>query len=87
MITTPIQDGDALRRACRDLGLGEGVADALLARLLDPAAGLDRQAVERMARREAEMMQLLKTPTPDRLVHDLRNVLNEVTLLKAAADL
>ncbi len=75
-----------LRRACRDLGLGDGVADALLARLLDPAAA-DRQAMEKMARREAEMMMLLKTTTADRLIHDLRNVLNEVALLKAAADL
>jgi hypothetical protein len=87
MTTTPIPDGDALRRACRDLGLGDAVADALLARLLHPSPGVDPQDVERMARREAEMMQLLKTPTPDKLIHDLRNLLNEVALLKAAADL
>ena len=82
----PAGEADVLRRACRDLGLADGVADALLARLLDPAAA-DRSAHDPMARREAEMMQLLKSPTPDRLVHDLRNVLNEVALLKAAAEL
>ena len=87
MTTTPISEGEALRRACRDLGLGDAVADALLARLLDPLIGADVQAVERMARREAEMMRLLKTPTPDKLIHDLRNLLNEVALLKAAAEM
>ena len=90
MSTPPIADGEALRRACRDLGLGEDVADALLTRLLssagppptpDPADG------EPATRREAEMMRLLNTASPDRLVHDLRNVLNELILLKAAADL
>ncbi len=83
---SPAGEADALRRACRDLGLADGVADALLARLLDPAAA-DRAAHDRMARREAEMMQLLKSASPDLLVHDLRNVLNEVALLKAAAEL
>ncbi len=83
-LATP--DGDALRRACRDLGLGDAVADELLTRLLARPV-VDPAAYEAMARREAEMMQLLKTATPDRLVHDLRNVLNEVALLKAAADL
>jgi hypothetical protein len=46
-----------------------------------------RSAHDRMARREAEMMQLLGTETPERLVHDLRNVLNELTLLKATVAL
>ena len=89
MTTAPTRhDDEPLRRACRDLGLGDGVADALLGRLLAPAAdAVDRERFDQMARRKAELMQLLKTEQPDKLVHDLRNVLNEVALLKAAADL
>ena len=82
--TTPT--GDVLRQACRDLGLTDGVADALLAKLLSAAPACP-PAVEPPTRRELEIMQLLKTPSPDLLVHDLRNVLNELMLLKAAADL
>ena len=89
MTTPPIHDGDALRRACRDLGLGDGVADALLTRLLAPGGTPAAAAppAEPVTRREAEMMALLKTASVDKLVHDLRNVLNELCLLKAAADL
>ncbi len=75
---------DALRHACRDLGLGDTVADALLARLVVP---VDPAAHEAMARREAEVMRLLQCKSPEKLIHDLRNLLNEVALLKAAADL
>ncbi len=91
MTMTPTANGDALRRACRDLGLGDAVADQLLARLLGPlpvpAGGIDPVAYEKMVRREAEMMRLLQTTNADKLIHDLRNLMNEVALLKAAADL
>ena len=89
MTSTPTAaTGDVLRHACRDLGLGDAVADALMGRLLaTPAGGVDPAAHEAMTRREAEMMRLLQTPTPEKLIHDLRNLLNEVALLKAAADL
>ena len=88
MTTAPTRhDDEPLRRACRDLGLDDGVADALLARLLAPASIPDRDRFDQMARREAELMLLLKSDKPEKLVHDLRNVLNEVALLKAAADL
>ena len=85
LTAAPLHDGEALRRACRDLGLGDDVADALTTKLLDPAS--PPPVVEPATRREVEMMQLLGTPAVDRLVHDLRNVLNELCLLKAAADL
>ncbi len=88
MTNTLNAHGDALRRACRDLGLGDTVADDLLERLLSPpTSAIDPALHEAMAHREAEMMRLLKTATPEKLIHDLRNVLNEVSLLKAAADL
>ena len=95
-LSQPAAAGDALRAACRDLGLGDDVADALRTKLLAaappaapaPATGATASdAHDGMARREAEMMQLMKTSSPDKLVHDLRNLLNEVALLKAAADL
>jgi hypothetical protein len=38
---------------------------------------------ERMAAVEAEIMQLLKTTSRERIIHDLRNVLNELGLLQA----
>jgi hypothetical protein len=79
---TVLGDGEAVRRACRDIGLADAVAEQLLARLLAEAP-----KAEPVTSREAQMMVLLKTPTPERLVHDLRNVLNELVLLKAAADL
>ena len=95
MTTAPIPTGDALRQACRDLGLDDGVADALLTKLLSSAAvpppavppPVEPRPVEPPTRRETEMMRLLNTKTPDKLVHDLRNVLNELILLKAAAEL
>jgi hypothetical protein len=52
-----------------------------------PAAGDLRGDYERMARRESELMQLLGTKSPDRLLHDVRNLLNELALLKAVAKL
>jgi hypothetical protein len=46
-----------------------------------------RSKYERLANREAEIMKLLGTPSPDKLVHDLRNLLNEVILLRELAAL
>ena len=36
---------------------------------------------------QAEIMQLLGTKSPDRIMHDLRNVLNERELFRTLADL
>ncbi len=44
-----------------------------------------RLDVARMRARNQEMMELLNCPHPDKLVHDLRNVLNEMQLLRLLA--
>jgi len=44
-----------------------------------------RREWERFGKIQEEMVALLKAKTPDRILHDLRNVLNELTLLKAVA--
>ena len=42
--------------------------------------------LDEMREREQEIMTLLRTKSPDRIVHDLRNVLNELELLRALAN-
>ena len=39
-----------------------------------------------MREREETMMHLLNCTSPDRLIHDLRNVMNELTLLRAVLE-
>lgn len=41
--------------------------------------------VAKMERVEREVMQLIKAPTREKIIHDLRNVLNELVLLQAIA--
>ena len=41
-----------------------------------------RAAFEKMAERERRLMELLHTSSPDRIEHALRNVLNELGLLR-----
>jgi hypothetical protein len=41
--------------------------------------------VARLEKTEREVMNLLKTPAREKIVHDLRNVLNELVLLQAIA--
>jgi hypothetical protein len=41
---------------------------------------------DRLADRQREIAQLLKSANPDKIVHDLRNLLNEVQLYKMLAD-
>ena len=48
------------------------------------SGGVDE--LERLRVREREIMELLGTASPDRIMHDLRNVLNEVQLLRALAE-
>ena len=36
--------------------------------------------------REREIMELLGAPSPDRILHDLRNLINEVNLLRVLMD-
>lgn len=40
----------------------------------------------RLADVQHRIMELLKVPSPDKIVHDLRNLLNERDLLKALVD-
>jgi hypothetical protein len=39
--------------------------------------------LEKLRERERQMIELLGSHSPERLLHDLRNVLNEVQLLRA----
>ena len=45
-----------------------------------------RILVEKMQDRERRLMDLLKISSPDRIEHDVRNVLNELVLLRALFD-
>ena len=42
-----------------------------------------KEEVQRMAERQTEVMRLLNCRSPEKIVHDLRNVLNEVNLYKS----
>ena len=42
-------------------------------------------AIARLEKTEREVMNLLKVPTREKFIHDLRNVLNELVLLQAIA--
>jgi len=42
--------------------------------------------LERLRERERQMVELLDAKSPDCLIHDLRNVLNELQLLRMLAD-
>ena len=45
-----------------------------------------RARVAEMETREQRLMDLLKTTHPERIEHDLRNVLNELSLLRTMFD-
>ena len=45
-----------------------------------------RQRMAAMETREQRLMELLKTTQPERMEHDLRNVLNELSLLRTMFD-
>jgi hypothetical protein len=44
-----------------------------------------RRELDRALDRQRQVMELIGCPSPDRLVHDMRNVMNEVQLLKLLA--
>ena len=50
--------------------------------LRDQVASLQSH-LAKLEKTQREIMTLVKAPTPDRIVHDLRNVLNELVLLQA----
>lgn len=45
-----------------------------------------RADLDRLRQREAQIMALIGCKNPDKLMHDLRNLLNEVQLLRVLAD-
>ena len=45
-----------------------------------------RAEVARLREREAQIAELLNAPSPDKILHDLRNLLNEVQLLRILAE-
>jgi hypothetical protein len=45
-----------------------------------------RAQLERLRQREAQIMTLIGCKNPDKLMHDLRNVLNELQLLRMLAE-
>lgn len=61
---------------------------SLVAEIRELKAQLDQVHAERAKWMESQrrMMDLLHTAAPEKLVHDLRNVLNERDLLKALVD-
>jgi hypothetical protein len=77
----PAPQGDA------DSSAGAQIASAL-AENRELKAELDQLRAERTDWRETQgrIMQLLGSSSADKLVHDLRNVLNERDLLKALVD-
>jgi len=50
--------------------------------LEETSSGDVRAELERLLDRERQMAELLGSKSPDRLLHDLRNLLNEVQLLR-----
>ncbi len=56
----------------------------------DTARGTDvadlRAQIERLRQRESQIMTLIGCKNSDKLMHDLRNVLNELQLLRILAD-
>jgi hypothetical protein len=71
----------------RTMNANTPVGESSSASSTPPAEEDLHASYERMARRESELMQLLGTKSPDRLLHDVRNLLNELALLKAVAKL
>jgi hypothetical protein len=50
--------------------------------VLEAEATALRAAVKTMREREQRLMELLHTSVPEKIEHDLRNVLNELVLLR-----
>ena len=70
--------------ACREIGIDEAVRQRLRDHLL---AGSSAHTGENCSARELQVMQLIGATSPQRLVHDVRNLLNEVSLLRALAEI
>jgi len=77
MYSAPIRPVDDLAPAAH--------VTALVAQNRELRAELDQIRAERnrLADTQVKIMELLKVKSPDKLLHDIRNVLNERELLKA----
>jgi hypothetical protein len=51
-----------------------------------PPGFTDADELERLRDRERQIIELLGSTSSDRIIHDLRNVLNEARLLRFLAD-
>ena len=60
----------------------DGEHEALQSRLSES----ERVELERLRAREREIVELLGSTSPQRIMHDIRNLLNEVRLLRYLAD-
>jgi hypothetical protein len=78
---------------CDELGLNPSIAQRLAVDVLAPELEAARQQIgelaeenRRLKETQAEIASLLNAKSPEKLLHDLRNVLNELVLLKAVAE-
>lgn len=62
---------------------------ALSAEIAQLRADLEQMRSERdrLAEMQTRVMELLRVQSPDRLIHDLRNMLNELVLLKSLVEM
>ncbi len=75
---------DEFDLACREVGLPSEMVQKLRERLLQ--SSVLTHAAPATAR-ELEIMKLIGAESPDKLVHDVRNILNEVALLRALSEI
>src|SRR2546423_15513760 len=90
-----------IRAACDELGLSQAATQRLVAEVQASVRGAaaagesqggggEVQSIQAerdaLAKQQAEVMKLLNAKSPERILHDLRNVLNELVLLKAVAE-
>ncbi len=78
---------------CDELGLDHSIAQRLAVDVLTPELETARRQIrelseenQRLRKTHSEIAGLLNSKSPDKLLHDLRNVLNELVLLKAVAE-
>ena len=91
-----------VQQTCGELGLSPAATQRLVSEVISTVRSasldeMDEQALrhelrtlraerDTMAQRQDEIARLLNAKSPDRILHDLRNVLNELVLLKAIAN-
>ena len=91
-----------VQQTCGELGLTPAATQRLVAEVLTTVRSASddetddqtlhqqlqtlRAERDTMAQRQDEIARLLNAKSPDRILHDLRNVLNELVLLKAIAN-